>query len=48
MRASGQYAFQATEHTGATGKPFLYVVVRAARVAAGVEELIAAAQERAG
>ncbi|CAK7287008.1 exported hypothetical protein [Streptomyces misionensis JCM 4497] len=31
---------------GATGKPFLYIVVCAARVAAGVEELIAAAQER--
>ncbi|MGW4885545.1 flavoprotein [Streptomyces murinus] len=35
-----------TEHAGAPQKPFLYVVVCAAGIAAGVEELIAAAQER--
>ncbi|MFH8336773.1 flavoprotein [Streptomyces sp. AM6-12] len=35
-----------TEHAGAAGKPFLYVVVCAAGIAAGVEELIAAARER--
>ncbi|MEW2619007.1 flavoprotein [Streptomyces sp. NPDC048106] len=35
-----------TEHTGTPEKPFLYVVVCAAGIAAGVGELIAAAQER--
>ncbi|MFJ6662632.1 flavoprotein [Streptomyces sp. NPDC091383] len=35
-----------SEHAGASEKPFLYVVVCAAGIAAGVEELIVAGQER--